>query len=149
MIYFECDADGILIKTLGFTKKDVFHAGSKGEVCNRLSKVQRSRGLVDEDPGDTQPTYIKNLQRPDPENFIRILRGPKENAVIMLCPRLEEWALRAAQEVKVDPLDFNLPKDPDELHKIGNLSIKNLEKFVREIESKKSPMFKALKKILS
>ena len=61
MIYVECDTDVALVKNLDIPKKEIIHAGNKGNVCNRLRKTKNSIGLIDEDPQSGQPRYIKNL----------------------------------------------------------------------------------------
>ena len=50
MIYVECYADETLVKVLGIPGKEIVHAGGKGNICNKLSKTNCSKGLIDEDP---------------------------------------------------------------------------------------------------
>ena len=56
MIYVECFPDFTLINTLGFSRREIVHAGSKGKVCNRLRKTYNSKGVIDEDPLAHQPS---------------------------------------------------------------------------------------------
>lgn len=62
MIYVECKPDTTLLSVLGVPRKEIFHAGGKGNVCVRLSKITDSKGLVDEDPESPQPGYLKKLK---------------------------------------------------------------------------------------
>jgi hypothetical protein len=62
MIYIECRPDKILVEALSVPEEEIIHAGSKGNVCNRLSRIRNSKGLVDEDPESAQPTYIRRLK---------------------------------------------------------------------------------------
>ena len=44
--------------------------------------------------------------------MLRILRNTnRNNDLIILCPRLEDWILEAAKEANVDIETYNLPKD--------------------------------------
>lgn len=151
MIYFECNTDEILVKALGFTKTERCHAGSKGEVCNKLSNSKNSKGLVDEDPASPQPSYIQSLIEKNHEDMSlkKFFDSKRENVLVVLCPRLEGWVLRAAEQADVDPLNFGLPNDEKNLHKQGNTSLKQFEEFVQEIESRNNPMFNFLKSLLS
>ncbi|MEM2995465.1 MAG: hypothetical protein QXI91_05580 [Candidatus Bathyarchaeia archaeon] len=39
----------------------------------------------------------------------------------MLCPRLEEWILKAAHEANVNPKDYGLPDDAEKLREQINI----------------------------
>ncbi len=103
MIYLECDPDKALVQTLGLPAKEIKHVYSKGNVCNKLAKSSQSKGMVDEDPLSSQPSYIEKLRLQSHEHQIKILYDEKaQNRLIVLCPRLEEWVLRAAQDAGVN-----------------------------------------------
>jgi hypothetical protein len=144
MIYLECEPDKALIRTLGISSKEIKHEYSKGNVCNKLSKTKNSKGLVDEDPSSAQPSYIGRLKLLSFENNIKLLSDEKaQNLLIVLCPRLEEWILRAAQELGINVEDYGLPNKANQLHKVINTKIENL---VRLLENRKrqSKMLKTL-----
>lgn len=148
MIYLECNPDKALVQTLGIPKKEIVHAGDKGEVCNRLKNSRNSKGMVDEDPSSPQPRYIEKLKMNSHEYDIKLLYEEKsQNHLIVLCPTLEDWILKAAKDARVNVDDYSLPDDAYELHKIINIK---LEKFVQLIEDikKQSKMLKTLEKLI-
>lgn len=148
MIYLECYSDEALVKTLGVHKKGIFHSYSKGNVCKKLEKSINSKGLVDEDPFSTQPSYVGKLKTKSHEYNIKLLYDEiAKNHLIVLCPRLEDWILKAAKEAGINIKDYSLPDDANELHKIINA---NREKFFLLIEDikKRSKMLKTLEKMI-
>lgn len=148
MIYLECYSDEALVKALGIHKKEIYHSGNKGNVCKKLVKSRNSKGLVDEDPSRTQPPYIGKMRTKSNEDDIKLLYDDStKNHLIVLCPKLEDWILKAAKEARVNVEDYSLPDDAYELHKIINIK---LEKFVQLIEDIKtrSKMLKTLEKLI-
>jgi hypothetical protein len=144
MIYLECDPDKALVKALGMANKEIKHVYSKGNVCNRLAKSRDAKGLVDEDPASPQPAYIGKLKLHLHQRDIKLLQEDKtQNRLIVLCPRLEEWILKAAREAKVDIQDYGLPNEARQLHEIINIRVEGLEKFIKSIKDK-SKMLKTL-----
>lgn len=146
MIYVECNADQTLVETLVQSKKLISHSFGKGNVCNRLKKNTNSIGLVDEDPSCAQPGYIKKLEWISEKNGLKIYKDKNSNnTLIMLCPRLEEWILKASEEAKKDVSDYGLPKDANSLHK--RLSIrKDRQKFrsLIDVVRQKSQLIQSL-----
>ncbi|MBE0516266.1 MAG: hypothetical protein IBX41_02585 [Methanophagales archaeon] len=148
MIYTECKPDSALVKTLGIPKRQVIHLGGKPEVCKQLAKRENCNGLVDEDPFSVQPPYLKKLQ--EKENLsdcgLKILNdNSKNNDLIILCPRLEEWILKATKEAKIDIKQYKLPDEGGQLHKVINLDIRKFDKLITDLTGK-SEMVKALQK---
>lgn len=144
MIYVECIPDKALVKILGIPGNKIFHAGGKGNICSRLKYSKNSLGLIDEDPHSPQPNYIKKLKFQFKEYSIKVLYDDElENYLIVLCPRLEEWILKAAKEININMVDYQLPNEAMELHKVINTRIKKFENLVQSI-LQKSPMLKAL-----
>lgn len=146
MIYVECYPDKTLVNCLGISKREINHAFSKGNVCNKLEKSKNSKGMVDEDPSSAQPGYIQKLKIISDENDIRVLYGKEgKNLMIVLCPRLEEWILKAAKEVNANMKKYGLPDDADKLHKI--ISSKpgrhgGFEKLIADIRNKSKMLIK-------
>jgi hypothetical protein len=100
--------------------------------------------LVDEDPSSAQPNYIGKLTLRSHEHDIKLLYdGKTKNHLIVLCPSLEKWILKAAQEAGVNVNDYDLPNEAKQLHKIINTKMKNLKNLIENIK-KKSKMLKAL-----
>ncbi|MDI6811481.1 MAG: hypothetical protein QMD80_07425 [archaeon] len=71
----------------------------------------------------------------------------KNNDLLVLCPRLEEWVLKAAKEADINIKKYNLPDDSEQLHKVINIDINKFEKLVNNLKGK-SKMIKALEKSL-
>lgn len=148
MIYLECNADFALVGILGVPRQEREHSGNKGNVCNKLKKARNSKGLVDEDPRTVQPSYLESLHLLSREHEIKVLYDEKgQNYLIILCPGLEAWIIKAAKETETNMEKFGLPDDSNELHKIINSKI---PKFVSLLEYMKqnSRMLKALERIL-
>ena len=62
MIVVECFADELLIRRMGFGKKQICHAHSKARVLKKLKQFPKAIGIVDEDPGSGQPGEMKNYK---------------------------------------------------------------------------------------
>ena len=107
MIYVECYPDHALVKSLtGVARRDITHEfKGKGEICNRLRKQTNCKGLLDEDLSSGQPRYVKEarLEKDLPKYDIKVLHhSSTDNRLIVLCPRLEEWILKAARGAGID-----------------------------------------------
>lgn len=148
MIFVECEPDKTLVKVLGVPRKEVRHAYGKGNICNRLEKSRNSKGLVDEDPYSIQPPYISNLKLCSNEDEIEVLYEEKnQNTLILLCPKLEDWILKAVKEASIDIRNYGLPDDADKLHEAINTKIVSFENLLNDIK-KRSKRLKALKKAI-
>jgi hypothetical protein len=121
-------------KITGISKKEILHSGNKGEVIKNLSRSKNSIGLIDEDPGDSQPKYIASmlLLKDDRYLDLKIYSDNKNNFLVVLCPVLEEWILKTAALEKIKMTDYNLPVNASRFHKTINL---NLRKFEMLLES--------------
>lgn len=136
MIFVECKPDLLLTGTItGKSKKDILHAGNKGEVIKHLSRGRKCIGLVDEDPGHPQPKYIDSMTvvKDDKTLDIKVFKDSKENVLIVLCPVFEEWILKTARLEKVSMAEFNLPEKGDTFHKMINLNLPKLEKLIMRL----------------
>jgi hypothetical protein len=143
MIYVECYSDEVLVNSLGVRRKMIKHSFGKSEVCKNLQKTKRCMGLVDEDPLSIQPSYISGLNQLSKDQNIKLLYDKKrQHYLIVLCPTLEEWLLKAVKEAGIDNVE--------ELHKIGSnkSKLKNLEKLIKDTKPK-SKMLKSLKDLCS
>lgn len=150
-MFVECYADETLVNALGVQLARTGHRQGIGNVCNALKKCRDSRGMVDEDPNCTRPNYLRSLKLIADEHQIKVLSDkPSGNQVIMLCPRLEEWVLRATQEAGADITHYGLSNDPNQLlSELSRSQTKrnNLKQLITDIKDK-SPMLKALAKWL-
>ena len=152
MIYVECKPDLALVKSLtNVTRRGITHEfKGKGEICNRLRKQTNCKGLVDEDPTSAQPPYVKEarLENDLSEHEIKLLYdGTNNNYLIVLCPRLEEWILKAAREAGKDVRKYDLPNDAARLHRHINISLDRFENLLEDLKDSSSRM-KILKGLL-
>jgi len=137
-VYYECDNDGALLDFFSIPKNEKEHSHSKGNVCNKISKNSGVCGLVDEDPQTQQPSYISNLGNSITSNHdIKIFQdAAKNNKIVMLCPRLEEWLYNTARKNNINPVDFGLPSKPGDLHKEEFRKVKTkLNEFLSELSN--------------
>lgn len=147
MIFVECKADLLLVhKITGIAKKEILHSGNKGEVIKNLSRSNHAIGLIDEDPGNSQPKYIDSMRlvKDDGNSNLKIYKDNKNNLLLVLCPVLEEWILKTARLETVKMTDFNLPENPSRFHKTINLNLPKFEKLLeRLLTSKRMAILKA------
>jgi len=152
MFIVECKPDAVLVSSLAsVSKKKVEHASGKSQVMRKLMRnYENSIGITDEDPQSTQPPDIQKFKETKflQKHKIRILyHSPRNNQLIILCPRLEEWIVEAATEANVNMNNYNLPNSPTELHKIINLRTEKLHQLIKEL-GQTSPRTKALRSLL-
>lgn len=148
MIFVECYADETLMKSLGIAGRDITHAYSKGNVCNRLQKTSGSKGLVDEDPASGQPNYLRGLRLISDTYDIKYYRDTKHtNHLIILCPDLETWIINAARKENLDLTQYDLPDNSNELHKIINCELLKFEDLLAALQ--KLPSLQHLKRLSS
>ena len=117
MIYVECKPDGVLVRQVtGLPNRQVVHEiQGKSAVFKRLMRGRDLVGVVDEDPGATQPPYMKqlSLSREIAHLGLKLyLDTSRNNRVIVLCPRLEEWLLRAVRDTGFDIGDVPIAEPP-------------------------------------
>lgn len=139
MIFVECKPDRVLVGSItGIPKRKIRHAGNKPRVCKELEKRRNCRGLVDEDPWSVQPPYLKSMVVvEDLSSFgIRVLYdGSRGNCLVVLCPRLEEWILKAVKEAKIDLRRYGLPRDVEKFHReVKNVGLVKFEKSISDLK---------------
>jgi len=152
MYLVECKPDTVLIKTLTLTsRKNIVHAGNKSELLKKLTeRYSNSKGIIDEDPWSIQPPYLQKFkERQDlTRHNLKILhQTSKNNTVIVIRPRLEEWILEASREANLNLKKYEIPEDATILHRQINIKIDKLEKLLTDLKQK-SNRFKTLKKYL-
>jgi len=148
MYLVECKPDEILLKSLTLaTRKNIEHAGNKSQLLKKLTAdYGNSKGVIDEDPGSIQPPHLQKFrERQDLTGYnLKVLhQKSKNNTLIILRPRLEDWILKAAHEANIDPKKYNLPNDPTKLHEQINIQIDKFQKLVKALT--KTNRFKKLK----
>lgn len=147
MIYVECKPDFELIRSLGISKRKIIHCGGKARVCKKLQKNFNSKGVVDEDPNSEQPSYILNIKKVNEGSNLKLLYDEKRNNyVVVICPKLEDWILKVSKINDVPVKKYGLSNDIDEFEKEIN---HNLDKFGKLLDAlNKTKEFKVLKKFL-
>jgi hypothetical protein len=151
MIYVECKPDRALVTTLGIPSSEIQHESHKVRVCKRLEKSTNSKGLVDEDPSSSaQPIYIKKLRLLSDKHDIKLLHDKEaRNYIIMLCPQLEGWILKVAQEAGINLEDYELPNTAEELDNVIKIRIGKFINLIQNIKKKKKGrMLKALEGLM-
>ncbi|MFM7485605.1 MAG: hypothetical protein ACKOC0_10400 [Cytophagales bacterium] len=135
-IVLECNPDEALVRTLGYSKREITHQPNKGQVFNYLEKNHQACGIVDEDPGSANPGYFSHYIKQgetkfDVDFFLNIGTGAK---LIVLKPRLEDWVLKQAKQEGVEPDEFSLPPNGRQLHRIVNQRIPKFEQMLHQMK---------------
>ncbi len=139
MIFLECNNDEFLIKSLGFSRKQIFHVFNKGEVVKRVGKSVKGIGIIDKDLDRDRPKAmddyieVKN-NRANGDIILFQKKDDKHKKLIQISPFLEHWLLNRAQKNKIKPKNFNLPDDPQKLHALTKLERnKKFQKFLEKL----------------
>lgn len=143
MIYVECKPDKALLRTIGINENEIYHTGGKSRVIFKLLRSERCCGVIDEDPtAPNLPNKFRNHFRKKQENFgTKIFEDEKQNKLIMICPKLEEWVVNIVRKYRIDLKSFNLPEDSESLHKTINFTVKDFEKLISQISDKEELIF--------
>ena len=93
-------------------------------------------------------TIIERLKLLSHEDDVKVLyEGKTQNHLIMVCPTLEEWILKAAKEARVDVGSYGLPYDAHDLHRTITIRLKNFENLVGDMRGR-SRMLKTLERFV-
>ena len=138
-VLFEGPPDETLVKCLGVKyTKDGRH---KSGVLKELTSTKGLIGMIDEDPKNTQsrPRMMNEFQRVESKYAIEYYRHQNNNnQLIVLCPDLENWILKATKASKIGVNKFNLPSKTSALHGIINSRLFNFDKLIQELVRKES-----------
>ena len=146
----ECDPDVILVSSLAsIPKRRVQHSNGKHAVLRKLTKKRNdSIGMIDQDPLSVQPTaYLQKfnvLEHSRVNKLITLHYAKRNNRLIILCPRLEEWIIGASREANISLKKYNLSSHPSRLHAIINFRLNRFQELVEDLEQK-SNRVRALK----
>lgn len=140
MIYLECKPDAALVRGLtGLTRRQIVHEfKGKYDVCKRVSGQTECKALVDEDPGSIQPPYLAriNLARELSQQDLKVFRDEsRSNLVVVMCPKLEDWILKAAEEAGLDVREhrYGLPAGARRLHQVINADLSKFERLLQDL----------------
>ncbi len=150
----ECKPETILVQILTRTsRKNISHAGNKSELLKKLVEhFTNSKGIIDEDPWAYQPPFLSRFEKTQDLTIheIKVFRRKnRNNLLIMLCPRLEDWIIKAANEADIKPEQFGLPNSPEELHRLINIRTDNFKELVKRIKDKSNRIEKLTRYLVS
>ena len=149
-LFIECKSDETLAFALGVPRRNIEHALGRASVCGQLAKRTGVVGMVDEDPDAIAPLYLRNLEEQNRKNGVRVLLDKeRNNRVIILSPRLEEWLVQATKSAGLKLTDFGFESDNGvQLHSEINQRLGSLEKLVKALLEIKSPHLLRLQTLL-
>lgn len=138
MFVVECTPDVTLVTTLtSVSKRRVDHVHGRSRVLRRLVRnYENSIGMVDEDPNRAHShdwQKFREIEFSERDRLRILYQNRRNNRLIVLCPRLEDWIIEASREVNMDLNRYNLPNEPDELHEIVNLRIEEFQQLIEEL----------------
>jgi hypothetical protein len=85
-----------------------------------------------------------------PEQGLLLLADmARDNRLVVLRPRLEEWILAAANEAGLDVRAYGLPRTPRQLHGAINTNLDKFERLLHVLGARLSPRLKTLGELLS
>ena len=154
MIYVECKPDELLVRqATNLPRRQVAHeAKGKGGVCNRLTRNRGLVAMVDQDPGATQPRYMARLSLGTESAQLGLklyLDSSRNNRIVVLCPKLEDWLLRAAADSGLSMSTYGLPNRASTLHSVINLDERKIERLLADLVNARSPRLRELRKLLT
>ena len=154
MIFVECKPDAALARHVtGLRGKNVIsEANSKGGVCNKLERGNNHVGLVDEDPGAEPPNYMRPLRLVSSRVDLGLQMYDdtrRNNRIIVLRPRFEEWVLRAASDASLRMGDYGLPNRASSLHRVVNADERKLQRLLDDLSAADSPRLNELRRLLT
>jgi hypothetical protein len=135
----ECDPDVILMSSLtSISERKIMHANGKHAVLRRLTlKDTNSIGMIDQDPLSTQPTkFLQKFTETEHSEIhkLKTLRyARRNNVLVVLCPRLEEWIIEASVRANINLERYNLPNSGSELHGIINFKLNRFRQLVGDL----------------
>jgi uncharacterized coiled-coil protein SlyX len=153
MYLVECKPDEILIKVLtSASRRQIRHAGNKSELLKKLTeRFTNAKGMVDEDPLSHQPPHLRKFEEKHELAMydLKVLHQKSgNNTLIVLCPRLEDWILKAAREANINLESYGLPDNPEKLHEQINIKTDNFQKLVENVQAKSERLKKLKQRLL-
>ena len=152
VVYTEGKPDQILVRRLGIANKFIGDGKHKAGVLKKVAGKTDVLGIVDQDPETTQsrPKLMNEFQLVEKEyRVIVYFHRSSKNKLIILCPGLEGWVLKAAEASKINVADFKLPKKPSSLHNVVNNHLSSFEKLINELIARQNPSILYLQTLLT
>lgn len=140
MIYIECDADEKLVRELGFGRHQFIHEGGKFELCKKLQRNKNGVGLIEDDKGESNPTYLLKCALIEEGNDIRIyLDKRSSNRLIVLVNDLEDWILKVARKNYIDVVNFGLEPTRNRMHRVMPGRLQSFQRLIAALLQAKCP----------
>lgn len=154
MVYLECKPDEALARSLGVRRRDISHQRNKEQVLKTITRVTNCIALVDEDPNSLPPPLFGQLLRQEDslaQGILLYLDRRRNNQVIVLCPNLEGWVIRSAQESHIlhHRPPYRLPEAARSLHNIINDRLPSFRHLIADLLAAKSPRILKLQELLT
>lgn len=147
MIFVECNTDEFLVKGIGVPYRKIRHAGNKSEVIKGVERYENAIGLIDEDPGKSQPRRLEEYILHEQKSKIRLLKKSKgHEKIIMILPDLESWLINKAKQNRLWLKEFGLPDTREALHKINPKKNRNYQRFLIRLTESNDDEINLLKK---
>jgi hypothetical protein len=107
----------------------------KSRVLKRLEKTENSRGLIDEDPLSARPPLMSRYQTVvhDEDDIMVLYHQQRDNHLIVLCPRAEEWILKAAKQSNIELGKYGLPDEADRFHESVRIKQRAFDILINEM----------------
>ena len=147
MVHTECYADDYIAQLL--TDEETKHHNDKGRVITGIKKAKGEMGLVDDDPGHSQPGYLKKMKQVDRQNDLILRKDDQGNYVIAVYPNLEVWLEKALSKSNQNLLKYFKVKDATALHEIIHKRKPKIKLMVMEMIELENPYFLRLKSWLN
>ena len=149
-LLLECKPDEVLARVAGVPRRAIVHSPGKGNVSKSLAKNSSVIGLVDEDFGSPEPRTLSEFVELSASHDVKWKTDQtRNNRLVVVCPKLEDWVIKTARAASLKMADFNLSEDPRELHADINHRLLNLERLLNELLAQQSPRLLHLKALLA
>lgn len=148
MIYVECDADMELLNYFAVPRANKKHAGNKSEVIKKVLKDRTSLGIVDEDPGKSQPSNLGKFRSVSREENLLLRQHENAAFLISIVPFFEEWLIRRAKEQGIDLEALGLPDSGDRLHERLLEDMKKLRPLLEALDEKSDKEFAMIRHLI-
>ncbi len=149
-LFLECKPDEVLARVAGVPRRGIVHSPGKGNVSKSLGRNSGAMGLVDEDFGSAEPRTLSEFIEESTLHDLRLKTNKiRNNRLVVVCPRLEDWVIKTAKAANLKMDDFSLSEHPRELHADINHRLPNLERLLKELLERQSPRLLHLKALLA
>jgi hypothetical protein len=116
----ECYADTNLVETI----TNSFNSYQHQKGCNNVAKVMQDKfkdsfalGIIDRDKREIE--YLKQFELKISDDDLFLYKHPsKHHFIIQISPAIESFILKAANDAEINPEEFNLPQEIEQLRQV-------------------------------